>query len=98
MPSKLSERFFQVALGILLVALSSVYLWRGTLLPILKGRFSLDAVSDSVRLGIRYFSWEDRAEAARAKALEADRQRRGGGVLEGAGQAPAQKDGDGKTR
>ncbi len=75
MDSKPSERLLQVALGILLIVASGLYLWRDTLLPILRTKPSLEGISDAVRLGVRYWSWKDRAEEARLKAERDDRER-----------------------
>jgi hypothetical protein len=64
-----------MALGALLIFISGCYLWKDTIRPILGARFDLDHLSDTLKLGVRYWSWKDRAEDARRKAIEADLER-----------------------
>ena len=72
---KPSDRFIQMALGLLLILISGCYLWKDTIRPILGAKFDLEQLSDTLKLGVRYWSWKDRAEDARRKALEADFER-----------------------
>ena len=89
MKEKPTERLIQVSLGVLLIVISGLYLWRNTLIPILRSKSILDTASVASRLGMRYSSWEDRIEDARAKALEAERERqRVEGAVEGARERP----------
>lgn len=86
MKGKPSGRLIQVALGLLLVAASVFYLWKGTVRPILKSSPSLESVADAVGLDPKASSWRERVESARARALEAleaDRERLKGGERDG---------------
>ena len=78
MKVKPADRLIQVSLGLLLVILSALYLWRDTILPILKSKEVLESVPEVVRVPGPSAAWQDRVETARARALEAleaDRQR-----------------------
>jgi hypothetical protein len=75
MSEKPSDRVIQVAVGLLLILLSAAFLWTDTIKPILRSKFDLDHFSDALKAGVRYWSWKDRAEDARRRAIEADLER-----------------------
>ncbi len=72
---KPSDRFIQVCVGGLLILTSALFLWKDTIQPILRANFDLESLSNTLKLGVRYWSWKDHAEEARRKALEADLER-----------------------
>jgi len=72
---KPSDRMIQAGLGVLLMLLSASYLWKDTIRPILAAKFDLEHLSETLKLGVRYWSWKDRAEDARRRAIEADLER-----------------------
>ena len=57
----------------LLLLASALYLWKGTIVPILHSKRILGGGGDSERVDAGYRSWQEHAAEARAKALEADR-------------------------
>lgn len=69
MSSQWRERLIQVGLGLLLVVVSCIFLWKDTIDPILRSNPTLEGVSHAVRLGVRYWAWKQKAEE-RAKARE----------------------------
>jgi hypothetical protein len=78
MEVKLSDRLIQISAGVLLVVLSGLYLWRETLLPILRSKAGIGTVIEAVRVENAPSPWQDKLESARARALEAleaDRQK-----------------------
>ena len=58
---KPSDRFIQVCAGGVLILVSALFLWKDTIRPILRANFDLESLSNTLKQGVHYWSWKDRA-------------------------------------